>query len=160
QEANRLMDLLDIRVMEIMDYSEGNRHVGNTDLPKELVDRYYAAFPDAIGFLNGYGSARTFTVREGRPMVSYDYYLGVDRPTEEAIADLRELMALNRERPYFLLVHVRESTTIDRVAEIIEALGEDAEVVPLDVFLKMAAEAPTFETRYLQPDDPKDYNAY
>ena len=160
KEANRLMDILDIRVMEIMDYSEGNRHVGNTDLPRELVDRYYKAFPDVIGFINGYGSARTFDLRDGRPMISYDYYLGIHRPTDEAIADLKELMALNAERPYFLLVHVRESTTIDRVADIIEALGDEAEVVPLDVFLKMAAEAPTYETRYLQPDDPKDYNAY
>lgn len=160
KEANRLMDILDLRVMEIMDYSEGNRHVGNTDLPADLVDRYYKAFPDVIGFINGYGSARTFDLRDGRPMISYDYYLGVGRPTDEAIADLKELMALNTERPYFLLVHVRESTTIDRVADILDGLGDAAEVVPLDVFLKMAAEAPTFEKRYLQPDDPKDFNAY
>ncbi len=160
EEANRLMDILDLRVMEIMDYSEGNRHVGNTDLPKELVERYYEAFPDAIGFVNGYGSARTFDVRNGRPMISYDYYLGVDRPTEEAIADLEELIILNDDRPYFLLVHVRESTNIDRVANILEGLPEGTEVVPLDVFMKMAAEAETFETRYLQPEDPKDYNAY
>lgn len=160
KEANRLMDILDIRVMEIMDYSEGNRHVGNTDLTKDVVDRYYKAFPDVIGFINGYGSARTFDLRDGRPMISYDYYLGIHRPTDEAIADLKELMALNRDRPYFLLVHVRESTTIDRVADIIDGLGDDAEVVPLDVFLKMAAEAPTFKTRYLQPEDPKDFNDY
>jgi hypothetical protein len=159
-EANRLMDILDLRVMESMDYSEGNRHVGNTDLTEEVVDRYYENFPDVIGFINGYGSARTFDLRDGRPMISYDYYLGLKRPTEEAIADLRELMTLNRKRPYFLLVHVRESTTIDRVADILEGVGDEAEVVPLDVFLKMAAEEPTFKKRYLQPDDPKDYNAY
>lgn len=159
-EANRLMDILDLRVMESMDYSEGNRHVGNTDLTEEVVDRYYENFPDVIGFINGYGSARTFDLRDGRPMISYDYYLGLKRPTDEAIADLRELMTLNRKRPYFLLVHVRESTTIDRVADILEGVGDEAEVVPLDVFLKMAAEEPTFKKRYLQPDDPKDYNAY
>ena len=160
EEANRLMDILDLRVMEIMDYSEGNRHVGNTDLPPDLVDRYYKAFPDAIGFINGYGAARTFALRDGRPMISYDYYLGVGRPTEEAIADLKELMALNTERPYFLLVHVRESTTIDRVADIIKGVGDEAEVVPLDVFLKLAAEAPTFEERTLEPGDARDLNAY
>lgn len=160
KEANRLMKILDLRVMEIMDYSEGNRHVGNTDLSPDLVDRYYKAFPNVIGFINGYGSARTFDVRDGRPMISYDYYLGVERSAEEAIADLKELMALNDKRPYFLLVHVRESTTIDRVADIIEGLGDAAEVVPLDVFLKMAAENPTFQPRYLQPEDPRDYNAY
>jgi len=158
KEANRLMDILDLRVMEIMDYSEGNRHVGNTDLSPDVVDRYYKAFPDAIGFINGYGSARTFDLRDKRPMISYDYYLGLRRPEDEAVADLKELIFLNKKRPYFLLVHVRESTNIDRVADTLERLGEDAEVVPLDKFLKMAAEAPTYEKRYLQPGDPKDYN--
>jgi len=160
QEANRLMDLLDIRVFEIMDYSEGNRHVGNTDLPEELVTRYYEAFPDVLGIINGYGSARTFDLRDGKPLISYDYYLGVHRPEEEAVADMRELLTLNPERPYFMLVHVRESSSIDRVANIIDALGSEVEVVPLDVFLKMAAEAKTYRTRYLQPDDPKDFNAF
>ena len=55
---------------------------------------FYKAFPDAIGFINGYGSARTFDLRDGRPMMSYDYYLGLRRPAEEAIADLKELMFL------------------------------------------------------------------
>ena len=36
---------------------------------------------------------------------------------------------------------MRESTSIERVAEILEALGDEVEVVPLDVFLKMAASA-------------------
>lgn len=160
KEANRLMDILDLRVMEIMDYSEGNRHVGNTDLYKDVVDRYYKAFPDVIGFINGYGSARTFDLRGDRPMVSYDYYLGVRRPTDEAIADLQELIHLNSNRPYFLLVHVRESTTIDRVADIIDGLGDEVEVVPLDTFLKMAAEEQTYKTRYQQPEDAVDGNAY
>jgi hypothetical protein len=152
--ARKQMDLLDLRVMEIMDYSEGNRHVGNTDLPKELVDRYYQAFPDVIGFINGYGAARTFDLRDGKPLISYDYYLGVNRPEDEALADLEELIALNRNRPYFLLVHVRESTTIDRVANIIERLPQDVEVVPLDTFLKLAASKQTYRTRYQQPGDP------
>jgi hypothetical protein len=124
------------------------------------VDRYYKAFPDVIGFINGYGSARTFDLRDGRPMISYDYYLGIHRPTDEAIADLKELMAPEPERPYFLLVHVRESTTIDRVADIIDGLGDDAEVVPLGRLPENGRRAPTFKTRYLQPDDPKDFNAY
>lgn len=158
KDAVDLMDTLDLRVMEIMDYSEGNRHVGNTDLTKDVVDRYYKAFPDAIGFINGYGSARTFDLRDGRPMLSYDYYLGLSRPTEEAIADLEELIALNSKRPYFLLVHVRESRSIDRTNQILDALPEEAEVVPLDVMIKMAASAKTYITRYRQPGDPVSYN--
>jgi hypothetical protein len=47
-----------------------DRHVGNADLTKEVVDRYYAAFPDVIGFINGYGPARTRDLRDTRPMLS------------------------------------------------------------------------------------------
>ena len=158
KDARELMQLLDLRVMEIMDYSEGNRHVGNTDLPKEVVDRYYEEFPDAIGFINGYGTARTFDLRDGRPFISYDYYLDVARPVEEAIADLNELITLNADRPYFLLMHIRESNTVEKVAQILAGLHEPAEVVPVDVFLKLAASAQTYRTRYQQPDDPIDHN--
>jgi hypothetical protein len=152
------MEKLDLRVLEIMDYSEGNRHVGNTDLPKEIVDRYYAEYPDAIGFINGYGSSRTFDLRDGRPFISYDYYLSVDRSVEEATADIEELIQLNPKRPYFLLMHVRESNTIEKVAKILGNLSEPAEVVPLDTFLKLAASAKTYRTYFQQPDDPVDHN--
>ncbi len=153
-EAKRQMNILDLRVMESMDYSEGNRHVGNTELTKEVGDRYYENFPDVIGFINGYGSARTFDLRDDRPMISYDYYLGLRRPAEEAIADLEELINLNKERPYFMLVHVRESKSIEKTVDIIEGVSEPIEVVPLDVFLKMAASKKTYRTRFQQPDDP------
>jgi len=157
-EAGELMGQLDLRVMEIMDYSEGNRHIGNTDLPKELVDGYYREFPQAIGFINGYGSARTYDLRGDRPMISYDYYLDVARPVDEAAADLEELMQMNPQRPYFLLMHVRELNTVEKVRQIFDLLSEDVEVVPLDRFLKMAASKKTYRTRYQEPDDPIDLN--
>ncbi len=157
-DARELMQTLDLRIMEIMDYSEGNRHVGNTDLTKEVVDRYYEQFPDVLGFINGYGSARTFDLRDDRPFLSYDYYLGVYRPTEEAAADLEELIRLNQNRPYFLLIHVRERTTIEQVANILESLSDQVEVVPLDRFMRLAAKAKTYRTRYQQPEDPIDHN--
>jgi hypothetical protein len=91
-------------------------------------------------------------------MISYDYYLGSRRPKDEAVADLEELIALNQKRPYFLLIHVRESSSIDRVADILDGLEEPAEIVPLDVFLKMAGQAKTYRTRYRQDDDPVVYN--
>ena len=153
-----LMQRLDLRVLEIMDYSEGNRHVGNTDLPKEVVDRYYDQYPDATGFINGYGSARTFDLRAGRPLLSYDYYLSIERPVEEAAADLEELIQLNPRRPYFLLMHVRESNTVEKVAAILGRLSESVEVVPLDVFLQLAAGTPTYRTHYQQPTDAIDRN--
>jgi len=156
--GRKLMAQLDLRVLEIMDYSEGNRHVGNTDLPKELVDRYYEQYPDVLGFINGYGSARTFDLRDGKPFLSYDYYLSIERPIEEATADIEELIQLNPVRPYFLLMHVRESNTIEKVADIIGNLSEPVEVVPLDIFLKLAAGAKTYRTHFKQPNDPVDRN--
>src|SRR5882724_2570386 len=156
--GRELMSRLDLHALEIMDYSEGNRHLGNTDLPKEVVDRYYEQFPDVLGFINGYGSARTFDLRDTRPFISYDYYLDVARPVEEAGADLEELIQLNPVRPYFLLMHVRESNTIEKVSQILNSLTEPVEVVPLDQFLKLAAGAKTYRTRYQQPSDPIDRN--
>ncbi len=158
KDARELMAQLDLRVMEIMDYSEGNRHVGNTDLTKEVVDRYYQEFPDAIGFINGYGTARTFDLRDGKPLISYDYYLDVNRPVDEAAADLEELIQLNPQRPYFMLIHIRESNTIEKVKKIIDSLTEPVEVVPVDVFLKLAASDKTYRTRYQEPGDPIDHN--
>jgi len=143
------MERIDLRVFEIMDYSEGNRYWGNIDLTKEVVDTYYEGMPDAIGFVNGYGPAHTNDLRDGRPLISYDYYLSPTRPEPDAVDDLKELIALNSKRPYFLLMHVRESSDIARVKNILDKLGPEAEVVPLDVFLKMAATNPTFRVHNL-----------
>ncbi len=147
--ADSLRRRLDLRVFEIMDYSEGNRYMGNIDLPKEVVDAYYEGMPDVLGFINGYGPAYTFDMRDGRPFLSYDYYLSPDRPDADAIGDLKELATLNDLRPYYLLMHVRESSDIQRVKGILDGLGPEFEVVPLDVLLRMAAHTPTSTTRYL-----------
>lgn len=149
-KAREMMDLLDLRVFEIMDYSEGATVEGNTELTKEVVDAYYAGMPDAIGFVNGYAPAFTFTVRNKRPLISYDYYLSPTRTEEQAVADLLELAAINARRPYFLLMHVREYSNVKRVKSIIDKLGPEFELVPLDVFIAMAGEAPTFQDRFLK----------
>jgi hypothetical protein len=152
-EAESLMEKLDLRVFEIMDYSQGTRQWGNLDLTEEVVDTYYEEMPNAIGFINGYGPATTFDLRGDRPFMSYDYYLGEDRPRQEVIADLRELARLNKERPYFLLLHVRQRSTVQQVKKTLDALGPEFETVPLDVFLKMAASEPTFDDpHYLPPE--------
>ena len=148
--AKNLMDSLDLNVFEIMDYSADKTEAGNNELTKEIVDAYYAGMPDAIGFLNGYFASHTFAVKGKRPFISYDYYLSAEKPEAEAAADLEELAALNNERPYFLLVHVREYSDVARVKSICDRLGTEFEVVPLDVFLKLAGEKPTFRERYLE----------
>jgi hypothetical protein len=101
--------------------------------------------------VNGYAPSYTFAVRDGRPLISYDYYLSPTRPEADAVADLEELATINSKRPYFLLVHVRESSDMKRVKGILDKLGPDFELVPLDVFLTMAGAEPTFQERFLEP---------
>jgi hypothetical protein len=148
--ARDQMKELDLKVFETMDWSEGSEVEGNTDLTKEVLDKYYNGLPEAIGFVNGYGPGHTFTSRDGRAFVSYDYYLSPRRPEADAVADLQELAGINSKRPYFLLVHVREYSDVKRVKGILDKLGSEFEVVPLDVFLAMAGAQPTFEERFLK----------
>lgn len=150
EKAEQLMKQLDLKVFEIMDYSEGATVEGNTELTREVVDAYYKGMPDVLGFVNGYAPAFTFTVRDGKPLISYDYYLSPTRTEEEAVADLEELAAINSKRPYFLLVHVREYSNVKRVKSILDKLGPEFELVPLDIFLKMAGHTPTFQERFLK----------
>jgi hypothetical protein len=149
RRAREQMEIMDLRVWGIMDYTQGNRYYGNIDVPKSIVDAYYEGMPNALGFINGYGPAHTYAFRNGIPFMSYEYYLSVDRPEADATADLLELMEMNKKRPYFLPIHVRESSDIGRVKRIIDGLGDDVEVVPIDVFMKLASAEPTFRTWYL-----------
>jgi len=160
REANELMAVLDERVLEIMDNSAADGNVGNADLTKETVDRYYAAFPKVIGFINGYGPARTRDLRGTQAMLSYDYYIDPRRPREEVAADLAELIALNTKRPYFLLVHVRESNDVNSLVEVVKRLDGPVEVVPVDLLLKLAASRQTYTTRYQDPNEPKHFKGY
>jgi hypothetical protein len=149
-KAREMMDLLDLRVFEIMDYSEGATVEGNTELTEEVADAFYEGMPGAIGFVNGYAPAFTFAVRNKRPLISYDYYLSPTKTEEEAVTDLHELAVMNARRPYFLLMHVREYSDVKRVKSIIDRLGPEFDLVPLDVFLTMAGEVPTFQERFLK----------
>ena len=147
--ARDLMEKLDLRVFEIMDYSEGASVEGNPDLTKRVVDAYYNGMPDALGFANGYAPAYTFTVRDSIPFLSFDYYLSPERPEDQCISDIKELAELNSKRPYFLLLHVRNFSDISRVKSILDKLPEEYEIVHLDIFMKMAGDSPTFQERFL-----------
>lgn len=160
ERANKLMAQLDEHIMEIMDNSAADGNVGNADLTKETVDRYYKAFPNVIGFINGYGPARTRDLRGSQPMLSYDYYIDPRRPRAEVAADLNELIALNNKRPYFLLVHVRESNDVNSLVEVTKQLEGPIEIVPIDKFLKLAASNKTYTTRYQDPEDPKHFAGF
>ena len=93
-------------------------------------------------------------------MISYDYYIDPKRPREEVTADLNELIALNSNLPYFLLVHVRESNDVNSLVTVVENLEGPVEVVALDKFLKLAASNKTYVTRYRQEDDPVHFKGY
>ncbi len=150
-EARRLMSVLDLNVFEIMDHTDyWQTDGGDDDVTEEIVDAYFRGMPEVIGFANGYRPAHTFAARNGVPFVSFDYYLSPDRDEDEAAADLEELANLNAKRPYFLLMHVREYSDIQRVQRILGKLGPEFELVPLDVFMKMAGTAPTFTTRFAE----------
>ena len=148
--ADTMMKQLDLNVFAIMDYSEGATVEGNTELTRNVMDAYFKYMPDAIGFLNGYAPAYSFAVKNSRPLVSYDYYLDPSPTEEQAANDLIELASINSGRPYFLLMHIRQTSDVVRVKNILEKLGPEFEVVPLDIFLKMAGQNPTFEERYLE----------
>ncbi len=150
RREDSLMRQMDLHVFAIMDFSEGDHRVGNADLPKRIVDAYFENLPTADGFLNGYGPANTFDIRNGRPLISYDYYVDVTKPAEEVAEDLRELGRINPRRPYFLPVHVREHNDIERMKRVIALLGDDCEVVPPREFMMMAGRRPTMTTRYLE----------
>lgn len=154
RREDSLMRRMDLQVFGIMDFSEGDYHVGNADLPEQVVDAYYKNIPSALGFLNGYGPANTFDCRDGRPFLSYNYYVEVRKSVEEVAEDLRELARINPRRPYFLPVHVREDNDVQRMKAIIDLLGPEFEVVPPAEFMIMAGKRPTMVTRFLdrKPD--------
>ncbi|MDW7679350.1 MAG: GxGYxYP family putative glycoside hydrolase [bacterium] len=149
EKAYQLMKQLDLNVFEIMEHTNYWKTDGvDDDVPRDVVEAFCQGMPDAIGFVNGYRPAHTFAVIEGKPFISYDYYLSENRDETEAAYDLMELANLNQQRPYFLLLHVREFGHIEFVKRILAKLGPEFELLPLDVFLKMAAANPTFQTRF------------
>ncbi len=149
RKAYALMQKLDLNAFETMEHSRYWQSDGvNDDLSPQVVADYFKGMPGAIGFANGYRPAHTFAVKNGRPFISFDYYLSEKRDEKEAVADLQELANLNAKRPYFLLVHVREWSDIQRVKRILNQLGPEFKLVPLDIFFKLAGTEPTFKTRF------------
>lgn len=159
-EARVFMKTLDLQVMEILDNSAADGNVGNTDLPPAIVDRYYQEFPDAIGFINGYGPSNTRDLRHGVPMISYDLYIDPKRDRKEVLADINEMITANPKRPYFLLIHVRESNDVASLVAMVPHLKGDVELVPVDKFMKLAASAKTYTTSYEYPEEEKHFEGF
>ena len=151
--TDEMMKKLDINVIEFMDYSADGSEAGNNDMTKEMIDITYKSFPEAVGFINGYYPSFTYCSKDKRPFVSYEYYLSPGKTESEVVADIQELASINSNRPYFILVHVRQYSDITRVKSIYDSLGSEFEIVPLDVFLKMAGENPTFKERFMEEEN-------
>ena len=147
--ANDLMKVGDLNSYAIMDESEGTTVVGNMNLPEWVTQAYFDHMPDALGFVNGYAPSFTFTKNSSRPFLSYDYYLDPSRSIKSAASDILNLHILNPKRPYWLAIHVREFSGIERVESILSLLPkDDFELVPLDWLLQGAGQNPTFTTRF------------
>ncbi len=155
---NQLMQDMDLHVFGIMDFSEGDEFVGNIDLPKNIVDIYYANLTNAFGFINGYTQANTYDCRNGRPLISYNYYVDPQKPVDEVVQDFKELARINPVRPYFLPVHVRESNTVARIKTIIDHLGPEFKIVPPEELMLMAGKKPTMTMRFL--DYHQDFSGH
>jgi hypothetical protein len=158
RREDTLMRKMDLHVHGIMDFSEGDHAVGNADLSKRVVDAYYKDMPSADGYLNGYGPANTYDCRNGRPLISYNYYVDLAKSVDEVAEDLRELARINPQRPYFLPVHVRENNDVERMKKIIDKLGSEFEVIPPREFMIMAGRKPTMTRRYL--DERPDFSGF
>ncbi len=158
QLENQLMPKMDLHVFGVMDYSEGDEFVGNIDLPKHIVDAYYENLTNTLGYINGYTPANTYDCRNGKPFISYNYYVDPDKPVEEVAEDLQELARINPKRPYFLPIHVRETNTVRRIRTILDLLGPEFKAVAPAEFLIMAGKKPTMTTRYL--DHHPDFSGH
>ncbi len=145
--AKKYMDRLDLHIFEMYDGSEPER----LELPKYVVDDFYKNMPEVYGFFNGYWPTFTFDCRNGKPFVSYDYYLSARTSLDEAVNDIRELARLNPKRPYFLAFHVRQNNDVSRVKGIMDKLGPEYEIVAPDEFLVMAGKACNFTRRFEEP---------
>lgn len=150
QEAGKLMKILDLNVFEVMDYSEGATIEGNTEITENVVSAYIKNMPNILGFVNGYAPAFTFAEKRNKPFISYDYYLSADRPVAEAVADIQELAAWNAKRPCYLLIHVRQWSDITRVKTILDLLGSEFEIIPLDKLMMFVKKENTYSERFLK----------
>ena len=77
-------------------------------------------------------------------LTSFDYYLDPGGTVESIASDLTTLAALNPTAPYLLAVHVREWSTVGRVAEVLAKLPSNFSLLPVHEWIPLADTHPTF----------------
>ena len=159
--AGASMRTLDLHAMVAFDASAAatasHTVTGDCTLSAEVVAAYAAHLPEARAILNGYGP--TFTFASSRraasagggnlSTVSFDYYLDPSGTVASIAADLATLGEINDvAAPYLLAVHVREWSTVGRVAQVLAQLPDGFALLPVHEWLPIAEAHPTFRPRY------------
>ena len=150
--AGDMMEKLDLNSFVIFDAS---RAVGthtvteDTNLDMDVVETYFDTMKNVQGFFNGYAPSFTFSKsNDDRSLISFNYYLDPGRNVEDAVKDLEDLATLNKKRPYFLAIHVREFSTVGKANEIINKLSSETfEVLAGDVFVNLLNKCGNIKTR-------------
>jgi hypothetical protein len=146
---------LDLHHMVIFDASNttgAHTATGDCNLPKNIVREYFDHMSSTKGFLNGYAPAFTAaytndTLMGPRSLLSFDYYLDPSSTVNSTIEDIQNLALSNPIRPYFLPVHVREWSSVDKIHEVVSGLGSGFIITPVDTFFDLANKNPTFRQR-------------
>lgn len=159
--AGASMRTLDLHAMVAFDASAAatasHTVTGDCTLSAEVVAAYAAHLPEARAILNGYGP--TFTFASSRraaaagggnlSTVSFDYYLDPSGTVASIAADLATLGEINDlAAPYLLAVHVREWSTVGRVAQVLAQLPAGFALLPVHEWIPIANAHPTFRPRY------------
>ena len=162
--AGQSMRTLDLHAMVTFDASSAgtNSHTvtGDCTLSPAVVQAYTDHLPEAKVVLNGYGPTFTFASSRRPPSpatgglptnfstVSFDYYLDPGGTVESIAEDLLTLSKINDAKPYLLGVHVREWSTVGRVAQVLDKLPKSFALLPLHEWIPIANRYPTFRPRY------------
>ena len=150
QDAMKVLDLSHFVIFDASNTHGEHTVTGDTCLTEEVVEAYFEGMSETVGFLNGYAPSFTFKHHResSHSLISFDYYLDPGRSVQDAIFDLNTLAHLNEVRPYYLAIHVREFSTVDRVIEIVSGLDPAVfEIIPVDDFFELANEKPTWQDR-------------
>jgi hypothetical protein len=159
--ANDMLARLDLHAMVVFDASAADTSsttvTGDCTLDSSTVNAYAASLPNARALLVGYGPTFTFadtlsSSGANQTTISFDYYLDPARPVADAVGDLVALAGVNPVAPYLLAVHVREYSSVGKMAELLDALEVAAPghfaLLPAHEWLALAATHPTFRSRF------------
>lgn len=125
----------------------------NLDLPEDLVREIWR-HSELKGFLNGYDPASTFArdSTSGKPALSFAYYLDGTIGTQRAVDDFNQLLAsLKSTTGLGLVIHVRESNSLQRIVDFIRGVQQTYPVkaVQIDALLETQSRKFNYREHFL-----------